>query len=46
MLSRLRDAADVRQRKIRRTRARIRVGVYENDLKLAIAIERLIHGSP
>ncbi|HEV7299789.1 MAG TPA: hypothetical protein VGN72_10520 [Tepidisphaeraceae bacterium] len=38
----LKRGADVRQRKARRTRAAIKVRSYENDLKLEVAIERLI----
>ena len=38
----LRQGADFRQRKTRRTRAAIKVRSYENELKLQIAIERLI----
>lgn len=38
----LRQGADFRARKARRTRAAIKVRSYENDLKLQIAIERLI----
>ena len=33
---------DPRHRKVRKIRAAIRVGVYENDLKLYVAIDRLI----
>jgi hypothetical protein len=42
LVQRLRAGADVRQRKARRTRAAIKVRAYENELKLDIAIERLI----
>ena len=42
MLKRLRAGLDQRARKVRRLRAAIKVGVYENDLKLHIAIDRLI----
>ncbi len=38
----LRQGADLRHRKARRTRAAIKVRSYENDLKLQVAIERLI----
>jgi len=38
----LKRGDDVRHRKARRTRAAIKVRTYENDLKLEIAIERLI----
>ena len=44
MLLRLRNAADLRRRKVRRMRAMIRVGVYDNDLKLAIAVDRFVDG--
>ena len=42
MLRRLRDGHDLRARKARRLRAAIRVERYENDLKLQIALDRLI----
>jgi hypothetical protein len=42
MLRRLREGTDVRSRKARRLRAAIRVDRYENDLKLQIALERLV----
>jgi hypothetical protein len=42
MLGLLRRGGDLRSRKARRLRAAIRVGGYENDLKLQIALERLI----
>jgi hypothetical protein len=42
MLKRIRAGLDRRTRKIRRTKAAIRVGVYENDLKLHIAMDRLL----
>jgi hypothetical protein len=38
----LREGQDIRTRKTRRTRAAIKVRSYENDLKLQVAIERLI----
>lgn len=42
MLRRLREGHDLRTRKTRRLRAAIRVERYENDLKLQIALDRLI----
>lgn len=42
MLRRLRDGHDLRTRKARRLRAAIRVERYENELKLQIALDRLI----
>jgi len=42
MLKRMRAGLDRRTRKVRRLRAAIRVGVYENDLKLHIAMDRMI----
>jgi hypothetical protein len=42
LLARLREGEDVRKRKARRVRAAIKVGVYENDLKFRIALERLV----
>jgi hypothetical protein len=42
MLKRIRAGLDRRTRKVRRVRAAIRVGVYENDLKLHIAIDRML----
>ena len=42
LLARLREGEDVRKRKARRVRAAIKVGVYENDLKLKIALERMV----
>ncbi len=38
----LRSGDDVRARKTRRTRAAIKVKTYENDLKLDVAIDRLL----
>lgn len=38
----LRSGVDLRERKARRTRAAIKVRSYENDLKLEVAIERLL----
>jgi hypothetical protein len=42
MLKRIRAGLDRRTRKVRRLRAAIRVGAYENDLKLHIAMDRLL----
>jgi hypothetical protein len=42
LLDLLRAGKDVRVRKARLTRAKIRVRQYDNDLKLAIAIDRLL----
>jgi hypothetical protein len=42
MLKRIRAGLDRRTRKVRRTRAAIRVGVYENDLKFHIAMDRML----
>jgi hypothetical protein len=42
MLRLLRAGGDLRSRKTRRLRAAIRVNGYENDLKLQIALERLL----
>jgi len=42
MLKRMRAGLDRRTRKVRRLRAAIRVGVYENDLKLHIAMDRML----
>jgi hypothetical protein len=42
LLSRLRNGDDVRTRKTRRLRGAVRAGRYENELKLAIAMQKLI----
>jgi hypothetical protein len=42
LLTRLKEGEDVRKRKARRVRAAIKVGVYENELKFKIALERLV----
>jgi len=42
MLELLKGGADLRARKARRTRAAIKVRSYENDLKLQVAIERML----
>jgi hypothetical protein len=46
MLAHLRAGGDARLRKVRRLRAAIKVGVYENNLKLQVALDRMIrdHG--
>jgi hypothetical protein len=41
MLELLRAGKDVRQRKVRRIRAAIRVRRYENAMKLGVAIDKL-----
>lgn len=41
MLQVLRSGKDVRQRKVRRLRAAVKVRAYENPLKLQIALDRL-----
>ena len=45
MLERLRGGADVRARKVRRLRAAVRVKAYENQLKLSIAVDRMVRRS-
>lgn len=40
-LDALRTGADLRRRKVRRMRAAIRSGAYENQLKLEIAADRM-----
>jgi hypothetical protein len=42
MLHRLREGQDLRSRKARRLRAKIRVERYENELKLQVALDRLL----
>lgn len=42
MLTHLRSGGDARLRKVRRLRAAIKVGCYENDLKLQVALDRMI----
>jgi hypothetical protein len=37
-----RTSAEQRRRKLRKIRAAVRVGAYENDLKLHVAIDRLL----
>ena len=41
-LAALRAGADFRERKVRRLRAAIRAGAFENRLKLEIASDRLV----
>jgi anti-sigma28 factor (negative regulator of flagellin synthesis) len=38
----LRASGDVRKRKVGKVRRAIRAGAYENDLKLQIAIDRML----
>jgi hypothetical protein len=42
MLALLRQGKDVRSRKTRRLRGAVRAGRYESDMKLAIAMQKLI----
>jgi hypothetical protein len=42
MMELLRAGADVRARKVRRLRAAVRVKAYENQLKLSIAVDRMV----
>ena len=42
MMELLRAGADVRERKVRRLRAAVRVKAYENQLKLSIAVDRML----
>jgi hypothetical protein len=42
MLALLRQGKDVRARKTRRLRGAVRAGRYESDMKLAIAMQKLI----
>jgi hypothetical protein len=42
MLARLREGRDVRSRMIGRIRSAIRGGTYTNDLKLAVAVQRML----
>lgn len=41
MVAALRRGTDVRRRKVRRLRAAVRAAVYENPLKLHVALDRL-----
>jgi hypothetical protein len=43
MMELLRAGADVRARKVRRLRAAVRVKAYENQLKLSIAVDRMLN---
>ena len=45
-LKRLRAGLDRRTRKVRHLRAAIRAGAYENDLKLSIALDRMLGDLP
>jgi hypothetical protein len=42
MLAVLKSGGDIRTRKVRRLRAAVRAWRYENDLKLSVAVDRLI----
>ena len=42
ILAKLRAGGDLRTRKVRRLKAAVRCGRYENDLKLSIAAERML----
>jgi hypothetical protein len=42
MLARLRDGGDVRERKARRLRGAVRANRYETELKLQIALRKLV----
>jgi hypothetical protein len=42
MMELLRAGADVRARKVRRLRAAVRIKAYENQLKLSIAVDRML----
>jgi hypothetical protein len=42
LLEMLKAGSDLRARKVRRLRAAVRADRYENDLKLSIALDRLI----
>jgi hypothetical protein len=39
----LQSGKDVRKRKVRRVRAAVRAKRYENDLKVSIAVDRLLN---
>jgi hypothetical protein len=41
-MEKLRGGGDVRSRKTRRLRGAVRANRYENDLKLTIALEKLL----
>jgi hypothetical protein len=42
MMQLLRAGADVRASKVRRLRAAVRVKAYENQLKLSVAVDRMV----
>jgi hypothetical protein len=42
LAKRLRRGQDVRRRKVRRVKLSVQAGAYENDLKLIIAVERML----
>ncbi|MDB5302000.1 MAG: hypothetical protein JWO87_3663 [Phycisphaerales bacterium] len=42
LLAMLQSGKDVRKRKVRRVRAAVRARRYENDLKVSIAVDRLL----
>jgi hypothetical protein len=42
MLAMLREGKDVRARKTRRLRGAVRAGRYESEMKLAIAMQKMI----
>jgi len=42
MLARLHTDADVRRNRVAKLRASTTAGMYENDLKLAVAVDRLL----
>lgn len=46
MLELLRDGCDCRRKKVRSVRRSVRNRHYENDLKLTVAVERLLHNEP
>jgi hypothetical protein len=42
LLARLHEGKDIRDAKVRRIRSAVRMHSYENDLKLDIALERML----
>ena len=42
MAKRLRSGGDVRRHKVRRVKLSVQAGAYENELKLMIALERML----
>jgi hypothetical protein len=44
MMQRLKAGRDVRKSKVRKIRASIRAGSYENNLKLSVALDRMLRG--